>query len=140
MCPSENQSPEVDLFAVVGPKWESANLLCSYGYPRVEARLIIKWNDRTGRWSAGWFCKVDSCVDEWMPETEPRPGWPWYRPTEQPNSAQLELAAGSAARAAKIVLEQFLGYVAPDCHAALRAISDRMETQAQAWLCGKERL
>jgi hypothetical protein len=121
-------------------QWQGASL-CKWGYPRIEARLIPVWNAANG-WTVGWLAKAEQCLDEWPP-SDPN-GWrahaiyPWYRLDEMPKSALRSVACGSAARGLRMVLEQFLasGYVPPELHVEVRAISDRIEAQAQAWLTG----
>lgn len=121
-------------------QWQGTSL-CKWGHPRIEARLIPVWNAVTG-WTVGWLAHVEQCLDEWHPGNpnawQAYASYPWYRLDEMPKSALHSVACGSAARGLRIVLEQFLasGYVPPELHVEVRAISDQIEEQAQAWLTG----
>lgn len=118
-------------------RFETGHALCQYGWPRVEAKLLPSWDAGVGLWRVGWLCRVDKAVDEWMPDTVPAPGWPWYRPASQPESQHFAIACAEAARAAKIVLEEQIQYA--ECDAAVqavRSVQQQLEVQARRWLNG----
>lgn len=108
----------------------------SYGHPRVEARIIGLWSH--DGWVVGWFAKVDKAVDEWHPRDPSRyrsySHYPWYRLDRIPCADRFACAAGQAARGVKIVLAQMREYAADErSSAAIEELSDRIESQAQAW-------
>lgn len=107
-------------------------------YPRIEVRLISMWTHKHG-WQIGWFARVDQALDEWHPQSPTAylrtANYPWYRPDSMPSSNRFEMAAGSAARAVKIVLAQMKEYTTDGDNAAdLVTVSENIEAQAQAWL------
>ncbi|WP_457425601.1 hypothetical protein [Roseateles sp. P5_E7] len=113
---------------------------CKWEHPRVVARLVPSWSAQDG-WRIGWFIQADKCVDEWHPDApnkhKQHGAYPWYRLDELPNSPRFAMAAGSAARALKIVLEQMVGHVEPEIHDEIRSLQEQIERQAQDWLCGR---
>lgn len=118
-------------------EWRSG-LLDKWDHPRIEFRLIAKWDDVQG-WLCGWLVRLDGALDEWHPsapnEYKRHASYPWYRLDEMPRSNHFSLAAASAARAARIVLEQMLSYANDAaCVEEARAISSQVEEQARAWL------
>lgn len=118
-------------------EWRSA-LLDKWGHPRIEFRLISKWDEGSG-WVCGWLVRLDGALDEWHPsapnEYKRHGQYPWYRLDEMPRSGHFSLAAASAARAGKIVLEQMLAYANDEvCVQEARAISSQVEAQAMTWL------
>ena len=118
-------------------EWRS-KLLDKWGHPRIEFRLIGKWDEVQG-WVCGWLVRLDGALDEWHPsapnEYKRHVSYPWYRLDEMPRSDHFSLAAASAARAGKIVLEQMLAYANDGaCVEEARAISGQVEEQARAWL------
>lgn len=121
-------------------QWQGTSV-CKWGHPRVVARLIPMWDSSTG-WTVGWLAHVEQCLDEWHPSNpdawRAHAHYPWYRLDEMPKSPLLSIACGSASRALRMVLEQFLasGYVPTELHEETRAVSERIEAQAQAWLTG----
>lgn len=127
------------LAEAAAPSWTGAEL-DRWGHPRVIARLIPEWSERRG-WVCGWFAQVDQALDEWHPGAADKhlrlAHYPWYRLDELPNSPRFAIAAGVAARALKIVLEQMASY-AEDGDAAqdIRTVQEQIETQARAWLMG----
>lgn len=134
----------LDLFPETGLKanacvteWRSA-LLDKWGHSRIEFRLISKWDEVQG-WVCGWLVRLDGALDEWHPsapnEYKRHSSYPWYRLDEMPQSGHFNIAAASAARAGKIVLEQMLVYANDAaCVEEARSISSQVEKQAMAWL------
>lgn len=119
--------------------WQGPSL-CKYGLPLVTVRLLPAWSPSEG-WRIGWCAQVGKCVDEWHPAAPNRhrehPSYPWYRLDEMAASDRFAIAAGSAARALKIVLEQMLGYAEPELRAEVHELQEAIERQAQDWLCGR---
>lgn len=115
-------------------------LLDKYDYPRATVRLITTWHQHKG-WVVGWFCMMDTAVDEWHPANPDahrrHSNYPWYRLDEMPASASYGLACGSAARAVKIVMEQMKAYCQPDLVTDVTQLQQQIEEQAMAWLQGK---
>lgn len=114
-------------------EYVSPDMLCKWGHPRVTVRLIPSWDEKSGLWYVGWLCMLDKAVDEHLPTKVTPSGYPWYRPGEFPYSKDLDVAKGIAGRAVKIVMEQMLGYVAPDIVPAARLVQDTIEKDAQRW-------
>ena len=121
------------------PAWTGVSV-DKWQHHRVNARLVPAWSAAQG-WQIGWFAQVDKCMDEWHPGAPTKhlqiANYPWYRLDELPSSNRFAIAAGSAARALKIVLEQMLGYVEPELHAEVHAMQEQIERQARDWLCGR---
>lgn len=129
--------PEAGAVDIEAASWES-ELVDRWGHARVVVRLISCWTGEKG-WQVGWYVRLDAAGDEWHP-SNPKAhlrmaNYPWYRLDDLPTSTRFGIAAGEAARAAKIVLAQMLEY-ADDAAAAeaARVLSDRIEVQARAWL------
>ena len=123
----------------VVPSWTGTEL-DRWGHPRVTARLVPEWSERCG-WVCGWFAQVDQAVDEWHPGAPDKhlrlAHYPWHRLDELPNSPRFAIAAGVAARALKIVLEQMVSYTDdPATVTDIRKVQELIETQARAWLTG----
>lgn len=127
---AKKTSQEIDLTPI---EYESEELLDKWGHARVVVRLLPSWDANKGIWTVGWFCFVGTAVDEWVPGMGVAPNWPWYRTDVQPSSTAYATACGSAARAVKIVIEQMLSYVDPECAQAARRIEERLEEQARRW-------
>lgn len=109
-----------------------------WNHPRIEVRLISRWTSEHA-WQIGWFVRLDKALDEWHPSVPQAhlsmAHYPWYRLDELPKSTRFEIAAGTAARAVKIVLAQMREFAADDeAVADSMTISDQVESQAQAWL------
>lgn len=133
-----------DLFPETTERAETTNvewrgkLVTQWDHPRVVVRLVSEWDPEAG-WRVGWFVQLDRAVDEWHPRAPDRhkeySHYPWYRLSEMPRSRKFGIAAGQAARAVKIVLEQMLEY-AEDTQALedAREVSSVIESQAQEWL------
>ncbi|NAP32602.1 hypothetical protein [Pseudomonas syringae] len=141
MKKSNHATDAPDLFPetierVIDPVIFQSDDLCNqWGFPRVVVRLLPQWSEQSGRWTVGWFCNVDHAVDEWCPEHPVAPGWPWYRPSQQPESRSYAIACASAARSAKIVLEQMVEYAECDtAKCAIALLQQRIENQARQWL------
>lgn len=115
-------------------EYESTDMRCKWGYPRVTVRLAPSWDEKTGLWFVGWLCMVDKAVDEHLPKKFTPPGYPWYRPEDFPQAKNLDVAKAVAARAVKIVMEQMVGYVEQDIWPAVRVIQARIEGDARRWL------
>ncbi|MDH0342024.1 hypothetical protein [Chromobacterium haemolyticum] len=121
---------------VTGQEWLGVSK-DKWGYPQVVVRLLPKWTDAIG-WQVGWLIQVGKAVDEWHPNNprkhEQVGGWPWYRLDELPRSNHYQVAAAQAGRAAKIVLEQMLGYVDAELHPEVKVVQEQIENQARVWL------
>lgn len=126
--------------ATNAPTW-SGSMLDRWGAPLIVTRLVPAWSPAHG-WQVGWYAQVDKCVDEWHPNAATKhlqlANYPWYRLDELPSSRSFAIAAGTAARAMKIVIEQMLSYVDQALHDEVHQVQDAIERQAQAWLCGSE--
>ncbi len=112
---------------------------CQYGHPIVRAALIGMWDTRVG-WTVGWLVQVGSALDEWHPGNpnawKARASYPWYRlDTGMPRSSSYAVAAGNAARAAKLVLAKMTEFCPPEAAGDIEALSDQLETRAREWLC-----
>lgn len=115
-------------------EYESTDMRCKWGSPRVMVRLLPSWNEAAGLWSMGWLCVIDKAVDEHLPMKSTPAGYPWYRPEEFPQAKGLDVAKAVAARAVKIVMEQMLGYVDQEIWPAVRVAQAQLELDAQRWL------
>lgn len=115
-------------------------LLDKWGSPRATVRLITTWHQHKG-WVVGWFCMMDTALDEWHPANpdahRKHAAYPWYRLNEMACSASYAMACGSAARAVKIVMEQMKAYCEPDLVPDVTELQMQIEAQAMAWLQGR---
>jgi len=133
--------PELDAIDKPALHEWSGRSVNKYGSPRVHVRILAIWHQHHG-WMAGWFAQVDKALDEWHPSNpnawRAHPGpYPWYRLDELPRSRQHDIAAGNAARAVKIVLEQMKAYAEDEAATQdTQQLQDDIERQARAWLTG----
>lgn len=113
-----------------------------YGHPVATLELIPRWSPKTG-WTVGWLVRLERCLDEWHPnapnEWRRHASYPWYRPDEMPCSGTLAVAAGTALRAAKLVLAQMKGWAPPELHEDADQLSQAAERLAMQLLVEGER-
>jgi hypothetical protein len=128
--------PETRGTAPEAPSW-SGQMLDKWGSPRITVRLLPLWEEGTG-WICGWFVLIDRALDEWHPEApdawRSHAHYPWHRTDEMPRAKTLEVALGQAARGARMVMEQMLGYVEQDVVPDARQVSAAIEERARQWL------
>lgn len=111
----------------------SDHQLDKWGNPRVRVYLAPTFAPGVG-WTVGWFCNADDAVDEYIVGNPVPLDYPWYRPPEASPSGERLIAMASAARMAKIVLEQMKGHVQAECAKIIQFIQDRLEALAMDWL------
>lgn len=111
--------------------------LDKWGHPVATLELITHWSAEHG-WAVGWLVRLDNALDEWHPRAPDawrrHSRYPWHRPDCMATSDSLAVAAGTALRAAKIVLAQMKTWVAPDFHQAADLLMDKAEGLAQQLL------
>lgn len=117
-------------------KYSSQGVQDQWGYERAFVRLVPRWDEATGLWLVGWVAKADGALDEWIAGRAPLPRHPWYRPDDQPQGKSLDVGLAIAARAVKIVLEQFKQYIEIELHPVVTELQEQLEVDARRWLVG----